>query len=230
MPALRESPLETTSANLTRPRVWAYPQVRSHALAALTADTLYLVSPAESADPTWQQELDQGREVESVLGDRAERFELAAIRKAKHDLVANSLVLDVEYARGGTRRVVIEFEDHASADACFTKLWRRLGRKVRLLPCKKDFWALAKVPAFVLIAVLAATLVLAIAANGVEHVAEARNAGVPTSSLSSTLEAVLGGVPWEVICGVGGALAAVVQVWLYRRVTEPPQKLEIVRV
>ena len=34
---------------------------------------------------------------------------------------------------------------------------------------------------------------------------------------------------WRVVCGLGGAVAAVLQVWIYRRLTQPPLSLELIR-
>ena len=53
-------------------------------------------------------------------------------------------------------------------------------------------------------------------------------AGLPTSSgPHSPLEAALAWLDWRAVCGLGGIAAAVIQVWLYRRLTQPPVSLEL---
>ena len=34
---------------------------------------------------------------------------------------------------------------------------------------------------------------------------------------------------WRWVCGFGGVVLAVLQVWLYRRLTKPPKRLELAR-
>jgi len=207
MPALRESPRETDSGVLAQTRVWQAPDVRSHTRIVLSENTLSLAA--------------------LIAGEGETEINFDTIQRAGLDLLTNSLTLEMTAKSEAT---VVEFASQSAADACFTKLWRRLGPRVRLVPCKQDFWAIAKVPVLVLCIVLIFTLALAMTANGLEQMAEARTAGVPASPVMATLESLLGGVSWEVICGVGGVAAALVQVWLYRRVTEPPARLELVRV
>src|SRR5690349_4487982 len=95
MPALRERALGPALALEARPRIWAFPEVRSHGLVILTDDALFLASPAEAPDAAWLKDLEAASDVESMIGTSAERIDLEAIRRSRHDLLADSLVLDL---------------------------------------------------------------------------------------------------------------------------------------
>ena len=43
------------------------------------------------------------------------------------------------------------------------------------------------------------------------------------------MHTLIGWMDWRAVCACGGAAAAASQVWLYRRVTQPPTKLEVIR-
>jgi hypothetical protein len=201
MPALTPVPAAD------RPRVWAQPELASHARLVLTPDLLRLTPPGP--DPA----------------DAA--IDLAAIRRARLDLLANTMTVEA----AGTAPVVVVFATPEAADACFTRLWRWLGDGFKLLPYRRDSWALARTPLLVQVAVLAVTAVLAVLAGVAEDFAAERAAGaVSVGGLApAPVEVLFGWLSWKVVCGLGGVAAAVSQVWLYRRLTQPPASLELVR-
>ena len=236
MPSLAASLLETVIPGPTPRRIWQSPEVQSHALVLLTFDRLYLAPTGGQPSAGRVAALEKGAEIEAVLGPLATVVNLSAVRQAKLDLVTNSLALDYAVRGQGPSRMTVVFANPEAADACFMKVWRRLGKDFELLPYKKDIVALARPPVMAILVVLAATLVLALAAGGYPDFAAARAAGAVSvagaaaePAARSAVEAAFGWLSWKAVCGVGGIAAAGLQVWLYRRLTSPPLSLEIAR-
>jgi hypothetical protein len=108
------------------------------------------------------------------------------------------------------------------------------------VPYRRDSWSLAAAPLGWLAAVLILTAVLAVTVRSFDEYADDRPGGVvsvpaagqfgsPDDGAASPLERWIGWMDWRVVCGLGGAAAAVTQVWLYRRLTAPPRALVVVR-
>jgi len=230
MPATSPGPFHAAVTGQARRRVWARPDLQSHPLLVLTSDRLYL-TPADAApDPELVAAAEAGADPDELLGPEATVVELGSIRRVKLDLLANELTIHSASAAGPNSLTVV-FASPEAADACFTKLWRQLGDGCRLLPYRRDWPALARGPVMLLGAVLAITAALALTLGVLDDYAAARSVAsfgdgpVPRSAL----EALIGWMDWRVVCGVGGAAAAAVQVWLYRRLTSPPLSLEVAR-
>ena len=234
------SPLETALPNQKRRRLWQHPDLTSHALLVLTFEKIYLTSDAGSPKPELVAAVEAGGDLEQLLGPLAVVIDLVAVRRLRLELQTNSLVIEYVGSNYGTSRQRITFATPEAADACFTKVWRRLGGGFGLAPYERDRWALARGPLLLLLGALAATAVLALLLSIFEDTASARAASqVSTPGLGelgsrmnlpqSPLEVLLGWLDWRVVCGLGGAVAAVSQVWLYRRLTTPPASLELIR-
>ncbi|MBN9121784.1 MAG: hypothetical protein J0I06_22030 [Planctomycetes bacterium] len=240
MPVANANLLETTLPGANRRRVWAHPEAKSHSLVVLTFDRLLAAPLAGAPRPEVVAAAEGGGDLDELLGPLAVVVDLAAVRDVKLDLLSNSLA--VEYAKGGlgTGRLTVVFANPESADSCFTKLWRRLGDGHTLRPYKRDTWALARAPLVLLVGALLVTAILVLELSVFEDMASARAAarmgapdlGGPDGAAvppRAPLEAVLGRLNWRAVCAVGGAVCAVAQVWLYRRLTRPPVLLELVR-
>jgi hypothetical protein len=213
MPAVRALPPETTPPGSTRRRVWAYPEARSHSLVVLTGARLMTAPLAGPPRPEVVAAIEAGGDLDDVLGPLAVSVDLPAVRHVTLDLLANAL--HVVYANGpGTSRLTVSFATAEAADVCFTKLWRRLGEGYSLRPYKRDAWAVARAPLTLLLGVLLATALLVLVLSVAEDTAGPARAG---------------GLNWKWVCAAGGAAAAGAQVWLYRRLTRPPEKLELKR-
>ena len=214
----------------SRRRVWAHPDLTSHSLLVLTSDRLYLAPADASPDPELVAAAEAGADPDELLGPDATVLELSSIRRVKLDLLANELTIHSAGATG-PNPLTLGFASPEAADACFTKLWRQLGDGCELLPYRRDWPALARGPVVLLGAVLAITAALALTLGVFDDYASARavasfgDGPVPRSPL----EALIGWMDWRVVCGAGGAVAAAVQVWFYRRLTSPPLSLEVVR-
>ncbi len=221
MPTLKlpPGPIDTAAPGLTRRRVWQAPVVRSHALVALTFARLYL-APANFSVPAGTAEaVLEGADLNAVFGPLGTVIDLPTVRKVAHDLVTNTLTIDYRptlAARSGTLptgQVVIQFDTHEAADEVFTKLWRRIADRVKLVQDRRPTWDLIRTPLTAIGGVLLAVLVLSAVSIALA------DAGRPTEG---------GFVPdWRWVCGVGGTVLAGLQVWLYRRWTTPPKKLEL---
>src|SRR5262249_7968004 len=140
-----------------------------------------------------------------------------------------------------TSRATITFATAEAADACFTKLWRRIGDGLQLNDADRDPWQLARGPLVLLLGALVATAALALVLSVFEDFESARAAskagitapgplGEPVEIPKTPLELLIGWMNWKVVCAIGGIVAAASQVWLYRRLTTPPVSLELNRV
>ncbi|HXD88166.1 MAG TPA: hypothetical protein VN641_16885 [Urbifossiella sp.] len=234
MPALKAyvPPLEITQPG--RRRVWPHPELQSHSLLVLTLDELHLAPLPGSPRPEVVIAAEAGGELDELLGHFATIIELASIQRVKLDLLTNSLF--IEYSRGHSQQdLAITFATPEAADGCFSRIWRRLGEGCKLLPQQRDWKHLARTPFLLLGAVLAITALLALSISitddfATSHAAASVNLpgdGGPVSL--SPLQKAVGWMDWRVVCGLGGAAAAATQVWLYRRITQPPVSLEVLR-
>jgi hypothetical protein len=233
MPALNPPPLEAAVPGPTRRRVWKHPELKSHSQLVLALDRMHLAPLAGGPKPETLAAVEAGADLDELLGPLATVIDLATVNHVRLDLLSNSLV--VEYS--GRGRLTVVFTTPEAADVCFTKLWRRLGEGCRLVPYRRDWWALARTPATVLALVLLLTAALATglhlvedpATRGSVSVAGAAGPGTHAPLPRSPLDALARWLDWRVVCGAGGGVAAVLQVWIYRRLTQPPAALELVR-
>lgn len=214
MPVVNARPPETTLPGATRRRVWAYPEAKSHSLVVLTFDQL-LVAPLAGPPKPEVVAAIEGGDLDELLGPLAVAVDLAAVRHVVLDLLTNALVVEYTTDGRGVRRLTVTFATAEAADACFTKVWRRLGDDHKLQPYQRDVWAAARAPLALLAGALLATALLVLGLSVAEDTAAGRGR--------------FGGPGWRTVCAVGGALAAGAQVWLYRRLTRPPEKLELKR-
>ncbi len=237
MPVAEPSPFTTALSGGTR-RTWAHPEVRSHSLVVLTPDRIYAAPLAGAPKPEMTAAVAAGGDLDDLLGALAVVIDLSSVRRLKHNLLTNALVIDYATGRAGTSQLTLAFTHAETADACYTKLWRRLGKDFQLRPYKRDAWAAARSPLALLISALVATAVLALVLSVFEDMASARAAARAAADLGgpeaprsgpSLLEALVGGMNWRVVCAAGGVIAAVAQVWLFRRLTRPPEALVLVR-
>ncbi|MCS6867023.1 MAG: hypothetical protein RMJ56_06935 [Gemmataceae bacterium] len=232
--------LETTLPGATRRRLWSHPEVQSHSLVVLTFSQLYVTPCTGTPPPEFLTAVETG-ELHELLGPFAIRLELIALRRVKLDLLNNTLLLDYDKDGLTTSRLTIVFANPQAADACFTKIWRRLGDGHRLLPYKKDLWSRIKAPLSLLVSALVITAVLTLLLSVLEDTAAARAAGAlqpPGENqhlhrglgiVATPWEWFLAHLNWPMVCAWGGIVAAIAQVWLYRRLTSPPTALELVR-
>ena len=233
MPVVNASTLETTLPGATRRRVWAHPEVTSHSLVVLTFDQLLAAPLTGPPRPEVVSAAQCGGDLDELLGSLAVVVGLATVRNVKLDLLTNSLVVEYAQSGSGTSRLTVVFASPESADACFTKLWRRLGAGHKLQPYKRDAWSVARAPLMLLVGSLLVTAALALVLSVFEDMASARAAArlsaTGEAGPRSALEVLLGWMSWRGVCAAGGAVAAVAQVWLYRRLTRPPVSLELTR-
>lgn len=208
--------VDTGIPGLSRRRVWTAPNLVSHSAVVLTLSKLYLGPRIEPLPkPDLATRLEFALDIPEVLGPLATEIPLASVRKVKHQLAENRLVIEYQTA-GHPACAVMQFASSEVADAVFSKLWRRLGETVELVPYRDDPWDLARVPVAFLAGILAGTGMLAITLNAMAD-------GVPLPiAFPSWLD-------WSGVCGLGGAALAIVQVWLYRRLTCPPTRLVLAR-
>lgn len=239
MPGLNSIPLDTTLPGHTRRRIWSHPEIVTHSVLVLSFDRLYLTPLVGDPKPEFLAAIEVGADLDGLLGPLAVDLDLAAIQQLSLDLLTNSLTVDYTGSGLGKSKVRIAFATPEAADACFTKIWRRLGGDFRLAPYQRDTWQTVRAPLLLLAVVLLATAAIAGLLSLHEdrtlmrlpaHVtAGMHDAAARTLPPRSTVESMLDVLNWRVICGLGGAAAAVSQVWLYRRLTMPPVALDLVR-
>jgi hypothetical protein len=232
MPVGYQNPPETELPGVNRRRVWAHPELASHALAVLTFERLHLAPLGGNVPDAAAAEA--GGDLGELLGPDAAVIDLAGVHRLHLDLLANAIAID-HATNGRAERLTVAFASPEAADACFTKLWHRLGGGFQLLPYRRDPWSAARSPLVLLFGALLATAILATTLSVYEDTASVRAAArlqapepdaVPPDS---PLEQLLNRLDWRWACAAGGAVAALAQVWLYRRVTRPPVALELTR-
>jgi len=229
MPTLALDPaIDTTVPGLTRRRIWLAPAIQSHSMVVLTLTKISLAPAAITVSPQVAQRIQNGADIESTLGDLITTIDISTIHRVKFDLVTNSLTIEYHLqasrqTRGGHTgnlgqacRVVLAFAEHDPADEVYTKLWRRLGERFELKKLSRDPWELARFPVAVMGGILVLTTVFGILGNA------ATDAEQTTSFWRH-----FASYDWRMVCGFGGASLAVLQVWLYRRLTQPPKELEL---
>ena len=234
------SPLETAPPDRSRRRTWTHPDLTSHSLLVLTFEQMYLTAELGDVKPELVAAVEAGADLDQLLGSLAVVIDLATVRRLQLDLQTNSLTVEYVGSGLGASRQRVTFATPEAADACFTKLWRRLGDGLRLSPYRHDRWTLARGPLLLLLAALVVTAALVVVLSVFEDMASARAAarvdapgpgelGVRTNLPQSPLEVLLGWLDWRLVCALGGLVAAVSQVWLYRRLTTAPASLELIR-
>lgn len=220
-PTLTRGPSDTTLPGQTRRHVWPAPEVTSHSLFVLTAARLFLAPGTGPPRPEALAALEAGGDPAAHIGPLGTVIDLAAVRRVTLSLEANTLRVEYGQPGKGLGLTAVRFASAETADTVFGKLWRRLGDRVVLVPPTPDPWSVIRVPLAVMAGVLAVTLTLAMAlsaAPDVPHPAAAHLAAAPEWA------------DWRAVCGSGGAALAVVQVWLYRRLTRPPSRLVLERI
>lgn len=231
MPALKETsdsavhaPVDQTlPPGFAKRRVWIAPQITSHSAVILTPIRLYL-APGSSPPPADMiASVTAGSDPANVFGPLVTTIHLGAVRSVTHDLLTNTVNIDSDMSGGNTgswtSRASIAFADAEQADAMFTKLWRRLGDEFKIRPDHPPLMQMAQLPLTVLLGIILATAILAVLANMAADFGA--NAPAWIKSLQST--------NWQTIAFCGGIASAIVQVWLYRRLTRPPVRLELAK-
>lgn len=212
-PITRAAPSpDTTLPGLTTRLVWHGADLRSHALAVLTASRLYLVPLDTVMVPGIVAELRAGVDVDAALGRAAVVVDLAAVRRLELDLPRDTLL--VESASGTT---AVRFATAEAADVAFTTAWKRLGDGFELVPYKLDARQAARRPLAAMAGVAAGTFVFGLGVYVVNDVAG------PLPEWLAPL------ANWRAVCGFGGGVLACLQVWLYRRLTTAPERLEVTK-
>lgn len=230
MLALNADPPALTPPFATRRCGWALPDLQSHALLVLARSEMFL-APLSSEKPnsTRIADAEDDADLAELLGPDVPAVPLDSIRGARLDLLQNALAIELD--RG---RLDLKFNSARAADACFTQLWRRLVPRLRLNTLQGSRWSRARLPLTVLGAILAIVAALALAisvVDGLPTTGEGASIRIPGGSLNvpASVHALIGWMDWRVVCALGGAAAAAAQVWLYRRVTQPPLTVELVR-
>lgn len=238
MPALNVEPQPMEVSQTSRRRVWFHPELESHSLLVLTADRVYLAPLAGSPRPevvaATAAAAAGGADLDDLLGALATVIELAAVRRVKLDLLSNALLIDISRSGRAKSRIGVTFATAAAADACFSRIWRRLGGG-KLESQQRDWWSLTRGPLLLIAGILAATALLTLTIVVVDGLPTSQSAasvnvpGGPVLVPRSPLQAIFGWMDWRVVCALGGAATAVAQVWMYRRLTQPPVALEVIR-
>lgn len=234
------SPLEAAHPAPTRRRVWRHPDLTSHGILVLTFDRISLSSDTHRPKPELIAAIEAGGDLDQLLGALAVVIDLASVRRLRLHLQTNSIMIEYVGHGQGKSRQRVTFATPEAADACFTKIWRRLGHDVELVPYRSNSWSMARAPLGLFLGALIVTAALALMLNifqdmsSVHPVAHASTQGVGELGSrvpfpKSALGKILAWLDWRVVCGLGGVVAAVSQVWLYRRLTTPPACLELIR-
>ena len=209
---------DTTLPGQQGRRVWSAPAVATHAWLVMTPARLYLLPTGYSADAGVRAAAEAGADLERLFGDAAERLDLTDVLRADFHLADLTLVL-----RRAAGDVTLTFGDAEAADDVFTKLLHRTRDRLHLVSDKPDPLAAARGPLGILAGVLLATATLAVTASAA---ADLTPPDAP-AGLARWLT-FLAALDWRAVCGVGGVVAAWLQVAAYRRYHRPPARLALV--
>src|SRR5215207_2566563 len=99
MPVVNADPPETLLPGATRRRVWAHPEAKSHSLVVLTFERMLAAPLAGAPKPEVVSAVENGGNLDELLGPLAVVVDLATVRDVKLDLLTNSLAVD--YAKDG---------------------------------------------------------------------------------------------------------------------------------
>lgn len=225
MPALIADSPALTPPFAARRCAWTRPDLQSHGVLVIARSEMFL-SPAstEPQSDRIRDDLDDSALAE-LLGPGVP---LESIRGAKLDLLQNTIQLDL-----CSGRVELRFSTAKAADTCFTQLWRRLVPRLRLNTPQASRWNQARLPLTVLGAILAIVGGLALSISVVDDLpatGEAASVNVPGGPVAvpDAMHTLIGWMDWRVVCGLGGVAAAAAQVWLLRRISQPPTTLELI--
>lgn len=209
-------PSDTTLPGLSRRRVWTDPELVSHSLLVLTLPRLYLAPAGQHLKPEALAALENTLNIEHLVGPLATVVEMPQVRRVKLDLPTNTLAIDYQAAHGASARVTVVCQDPQVADDVFTKLWRRLGPQFVIRQSREDPWVVARVPIVFIAAILMFTGMIATFLNGILDLNLARDWPIAEDLPS-----------WQLVCMLSGAVVACAQILLYRRLTQPPDSLEL---
>lgn len=220
------APVDTLLPGAIRRRVWHAPAVLSHSLLTLTPTKLYLAPAGALPKAETVAAILEGADLDKTFGPLAVAIDLRAVSRLRLDLTTNAvtIVYNPMFGRNGSgvvgrtprAEVVIACADHATGDELFTKLWRRLGQTFELKRLGSAPPGAARRPVAIMAGVLAATLAITLASTVAADLTDPPALLAPFASLD-----------WRAVCGLGGAVLAGLQLWLYRRLTKPPTALEL---
>jgi hypothetical protein len=235
MPALKLYDPPVEAAKPAARRVWAYPDLRSHSLLVLTPGAIYLAPYTGAPKPEVVEAAEGEGDLDEMFGPLATIIDLAAIRRAYLDLLTNTITIDVVRSQHAASRIALTFATPQAADSCFSRIWRRLGDGFTLHSHKAEGGHSLRLPLVVLALVLAITAAVALAAHAADDLPAraATTVNVPGEErptvVPRSVQRLFGWMDWRAVCLAGGAAAAASQVWLYRRLTQPPLALEVIR-
>jgi hypothetical protein len=227
--------LSTALPGCQRRRVWQPPEVLSHSLVVLTESTLHLAPAGGNPPVETVQSIEGGKPLDDLLPPLSATIELIAVLRLKHELLDNTI--RIHYLSGaGSAQTAVRFTKAEAADKLFSKLFARLGPAgYEVQPYKPAFWAAAWLPLLVMAGILVvfggSALVLGVLeeTRAAKVVSVGGNVVTPQTPGEILADWAADGPGWRTVCAVGGVLAALVQVWFYRRVTRPPTALEVVK-
>ncbi|CAN5565641.1 hypothetical protein BH11PLA2_BH11PLA2_05080 [soil metagenome] len=211
-------PSDTGIPGLSRRRVWAAPEITSHSLVVLTLPRIYLAPHSGEPRPETVKALEKSLDIESLLGPMTMSIDMTGIDRVRLDLIKNTLRIDYTTVQKHKLKAQLVFATPDSADSMFSKIWRRLGADFTLRPYRPDTWELSRQPLAIMFGLAFVTMLASFGLNAIADV-HGGNDWVTAGWLPG----------WRAVCIVGGAAIAAAHVWLYRRLTQPPDRLELVR-
>jgi hypothetical protein len=214
----------TLQPGFAKRRLWQAPEVTTHAAIVLTPARLYLVPGSTPPPAESMRAVESGADPSDAFGSLVTVVNLSTVKSVIHDLLTNTVHLEISAGTGTTglwtSRATVGFSSAEAADALFTKLWRRLGDEFKLRPDRLPPQQAVQAPLAVLTAILFATAFLVWGSNAAADMGPAAVWWLQP----------LVRLDWRICAVAGGIAAAIVQLWLYRRLTQPPVRLELLKL
>lgn len=236
MPRLNSYRAKPSPSALNKGRMWSHPEVNSHSLLVLTDEQLFAAPLLGVPKSELVSAINAGSDLETMLGSLSCMVNLASVRQLSLDLLNNLITIEYVGEENESRQLRLTFSSSKSADTCFTKIWRRLGEDLQLAPYKREPLQVVRAPLAMLLLTFVMTGSLACVASiredslTAQPPAHASSESARGTAADSRGKHNLDIMNWRVFCGIGGAVAAVSQIWLYRRLTAPPVLLKLSRI
>lgn len=221
---------DTTLPGLTTRRIWQESELYSPGLILLTVNRLYIRSEPLSLSQSDLQRLLIGGNVDEQLGPTTQMYPLTDLDHAALDLETYTVRLIFRGDR--PQPELLRFRSAAVADDFFTKLARRVQEQFQPIVPKFDVLQAMRTPIAAMFGVVTGMVTMNLLANSYADLSEYRfllgDQSFELPGWYAWADRFFQIFPPRLMGTLSGAVLAILQLWAYRRLTQPPQSVELV--
>lgn len=226
-PAVMQLLPETAIPGLTTRRLWQAPELRSPGFVLLTVNKLYRAEEARELSESEIQQLILGNRPDILEHPSVRVFELSELREARIELETGRC--HVCFPR---HHLVLDFDKPESADDFFAKFARRVQEHHEVIVPKADVLKAMRSPLVAMFGVLCFMIAHKLVSLSYRDLTESRflwNASaVELPAWYPAVDHFFQTFPPEFVGSLSGVVLALLQLWAYRRLTQPPAELQLV--